>query len=141
MNKLIILILTIGSSFSLFGQYTQNLDTLSRKEIKQIILSQNDSPKAKNLMEVHQGLKYISYISYSFAGISLLSRIHAKGELDKLLTISVGAVFASTGLILTAISKKTYKRAVKVYTESFPSTISSSVFIRDSRSIYLVFHH
>lgn len=140
MNKLVILVVMITSSFSSPGQYTQNLDTLSKKEIKQIILSQNDSPKAKNLMEVHQGLKYISYISYSFAGISLLSRIHAKNELDKLLTVSVGAVFVGTGLILTAISKKTYSRAVKVYRESFPSASSSS-YIRDSRSFYLTLYH
>ncbi len=136
MKRFITLSITIALFAPCFSQYSQNLDSVPRKEIKQIVLNQNDSEKAKTLMGVHQGLKYISYISYSFGGISLLSRIHTKREIDKLLTVSIGAIFIGTGLLLTAISKKTYLKAFKEYKRSFQSTNPSNSNIRDDRSAY-----
>ncbi|MEP1033434.1 hypothetical protein [Ekhidna sp.] len=136
MLKISLFLLTISLSLSSLSQYTQSLDGLNRKEIRKLIINQDDSKKANNLMELHQGAKFFSVIGYTIGVFAIASGEAPKNDQEVNLAGLLGAVFIGSALVFTIISETAYFHSVKAYRKTLPSIPSSKVFIRDSREIY-----
>ncbi|WP_436515861.1 hypothetical protein [Ekhidna sp. To15] len=142
MKKIITLIVSISIFLPVSGQYSQNLDTLSRKEIRKLILSQNDSEKANNLMELHQATKGLSILGFVVGAISLMSSSSPSNSQEVNIGGLMGGVLIGSGLLFTIISETAYSNSLKVYkAASIPPNPSSKVYIRNSSSIYTTIHH
>lgn len=141
MKKIILLILVFSFTLPSFGQYTQSLDTLSRKEIRKLILNQEDSKKANNLMGLHQGAKALSILGYTLGTISLLSGSSPSNSQQVNIQGLMGGVLISSALLFTVISETAYFNSVKAYkASSTPLNSSAKIYLRNSSDIYYTMH-
>lgn len=78
MPKIILFAFSLVAFFFSQAQHTQKFDTLSRKEIKELLLNQNQDEEARKLWRLHRDMKALATVGYtSSAVLFLLSRVVA----------------------------------------------------------------
>ncbi len=99
------------------SQRSENIDTLSRKEIKKLILSE-DYNEARSLMKLHKTTSEIAIAGYTIGGSiylisSLFNRISTEDETNN----STSLIILASSLCLTITSEIAYSKSLKLYNE------------------------
>ncbi len=137
MKLILLAIINFSLILPAYSQRSENIDTLSRKEIRKLILNQQDSKKAKKLMGLHQGTKALSILGYTVGAISLLSGSSPSNSQEVNIQGLMGGVLIGSALLFTIISETTYFNSVKEYkASSITTSPTSKVYLRNSSNIY-----
>ncbi len=137
MKHIITLAITLSFMGPSFGQYSQNLDSMSRKEIRKLILNQDESKKARSLMKSHQGVKGFSIMSYTVGFLSLASGSSPSNDQEVNIGGIYGAMFIGAGLLFTIISERMYYDSVKEYRKVQSTSYTKNYsYIRDSSLVF-----
>lgn len=111
-STIILTIVTLSS----YSQYSQNIDSLSRKEIRKLLTSKDYTGEIKNSMRLHKITKEMAIAGYTIAGSIFLisSLVNSISTTDETNQTTPLIIFA-TSLTMTIVSEIAYSKSVKLY--------------------------
>ncbi len=135
MLRTIISILFVGILFSSQCQYTQNIDSMSRREIRNYLLTQDQSKKTSNSIKSHRVFRTTSHVFYVVSGLFLLNAAASNDDLESIIGLAFGGISFGAALVFTILSEISYSDAVKKYKARTPLGKQSGFEIRDASRI------
>ncbi|MEO9869107.1 hypothetical protein [Ekhidna sp.] len=130
MLKNILLLLVIAMPFFSQSQYTQNIDSLKRKEIKRLILNQDNSHKAKTHLQKFQSRKLTGGTLMALGAAILISASKIEGpdnheaNIGAIYTGLLGTIVSATGLGIYISASDQYEKAIEHYTFKGPESLA-----------------
>lgn len=125
MKKNLALLLGLLLSFPSLSQYSQNIDTLSREEIKEHILSLDVNHEARVYLKKSKtskivgGVLLVSGLGITFISISNLDRPdHHEINMQALTNAFLGAIISTVGIGTLIVSEIQFSKTKKVYKKS-----------------------
>ncbi len=122
MKQIIFLVLIIAVISPTFGQKSQSLDSLSRKEIRNLILNQNSlAPEAGEMMEKHKNSRLASYTFLAITAIVITAGIANRQDTRSGRAVNTGLTISGSLLALipagiTGLAAQSrYKKAKRLY--------------------------
>ena len=114
-----ILLLTPGH-----GQYTQNIDSMSRKEIREFLTSDSYSGKAKSLMRLHKVTKEVAIAGYGISAIiffltAALDGIPSGDGSSNDVSYDTPAMVLLSSFAMTVMSEVAYVEAKKAHRDQY----------------------
>ncbi|MEO9484401.1 MAG: hypothetical protein ABJG47_13175 [Ekhidna sp.] len=142
MKKLITLIVTIALSIPSQSQYTQNIDSLSKKEIKNLIMNLDKDNEVRTRLEkyrVQKGVGGFLLIAGTVLIIATSSSddnaYNHEVDLDAFLNGILGAIISTTGLIVHISASNKMQKVIDSYSRQTRKLGFASIKIRDDSKI------
>ncbi len=141
MPRFIFFLLTASIFFQSQAQYSQNIDTLSRTEIKNLIMGLDHDHEAKIHFNKFRTRKLTGGVLMLLGAVTLLAASNVEGpdnheaNIGGIYTVLSGVFLSGTGFVIYVSASDQYEKSKETYLKSTNTSYSLSPHIRNDIKI------
>ncbi|WP_370087907.1 hypothetical protein [Ekhidna sp.] len=140
MKKLLILFLTMFSCTVSLCQKTESLDGMSQSEIRSLLLKQNDSDEAREMIVKHNRSRVTSYVFFTSAivlgAIAGSSKNPDKDNKNSIIATTYAWTSGLVAIACTIAAEQRFKKAKAIYLNQASMSTNYKPFLRSELEIH-----